>query len=249
MLQTGYLEELEADGTTQAQTRIENLRELLSVARDFERQAEEHTLENFLSHVSLVADIDTAELDGDKITLMTLHSAKGLEFPVVFLAGMEEGIFPHARTLMDDAEIEEERRICYVGITRAQQKLYLTHTKMRTIYGNTVMYKPSRFLDELPQELIKRCTERKKQDYLAGHIEYRPQGKTMLDNLPPAVSAAPSGKGSVDLAAGDKVKHPKWGVGTVVEVRGQGEKQEVKIAFPGNGIRQLMTKYAPLVKI
>lgn len=248
MLRTGYLEELEVEGTTQAETRIENLRELLSVARDFERQDEEHTLENFLSHVSLVADIDTAQLDGEKITLMTLHSAKGLEFPMVFLAGMEEGIFPHSRTLMSDTEIEEERRLCYVGITRAQQKLYLTHTRMRTIYGNSVMYKPSRFIDELPQELIKRCTARKEQAYQASQTEYKPRMKNSLGNLPPVVSS-PTKSATVDLQSGDKVKHPKWGVGTVVEVRGQGEKQEVKIAFPGDGIRQLMTKYAPLAKL
>ena len=120
--------------------------ELVSVAQEFGKTDEENTLANFLERVALVADIDDAELDENKVTLMTLHSSKGLEFPVVFLVGMEEGIFPHTRTLMNEDEVEEERRLCYVGITRAEKKLFVSNTKMRNIYGHTVTYPPSRFL-------------------------------------------------------------------------------------------------------
>ena len=154
--ESGYLAELENEQTPQAEARIENLRELLSVAKEFTAADIADNLENFLSHVALVSDIDTADTSSDKITLMTLHSAKGLEYPVVFIAGLEEGIFPHARTLMNETEIEEERRLCYVGITRAQHKLFITNAKLRTIYGNSVMYPPSRFLKEIPEELVAR---------------------------------------------------------------------------------------------
>ena len=152
---TGYLEELQAERTPQSESRAENLQELISVARDFLKdEGEEKTLARFLEHVALVSDIDDAQLDNDKFTLMTLHSAKGLEFPVVFLAGMEEGLFPHARSLMDDEQMEEERRLCYVGITRAKQILYLTGAKTRTIYGKTNYSMPSRFLEEIPEKLV-----------------------------------------------------------------------------------------------
>ena len=142
MQRTGYQEELELGRNAQDQSRLENLQELLSVAEDFAEKAarngDEASLENFLSEVALVSDIDDAELGDEAVTLMTLHSAKGLEFPTVFLVGMEEGIFPHARTLLDEEEIEEERRICYVGITRAERRLYLSNAKMRMIYGHTL---------------------------------------------------------------------------------------------------------------
>ena len=155
MHKTGYLEELMAERTPQSESRAENLQELISVAQDFLKdEGEEKTLARFLEHVALVSDIDDAQLDNDKFTLMTLHSAKGLEFPVVFLAGMEEGLFPHSRSLMDDEELEEERRLCYVGITRAKQLLYLTGAKTRTIYGQTNYSEPSRFLEEIPDKLV-----------------------------------------------------------------------------------------------
>ena len=152
---TGYLEELQAERTPQSDSRAENLQELISVAQDFLKdEGDEKTLARFLEHVALVSDMDDAQLDNDKFTLMTLHSAKGLEFPVVFLAGMEEGLFPHSRSLMDDEQMEEERRLCYVGITRAKQILYLTSAKTRTIYGQTNYSAPSRFLEEIPEKLV-----------------------------------------------------------------------------------------------
>lgn len=241
---SGYMAELQAEGTIEAEGRIENLRELLTVAKEFATDDIEDNLENFLSHVALVADIDSADLAGERVTLMTLHSAKGLEFAYVFLAGMEEGIFPHSRTLMSETELEEERRLCYVGITRAQRKLYLTNARMRTIYGNSVMYPPSRFLSEVPRELIEAHVP--KNTMLAASQKTSPVAErprlTLIQKDRPPVSSG-------DWKAGDKAQHAKWGIGTVVEVRGTGEEQELKIAFPGQGIRQLVVKFAPLNKV
>jgi len=240
---SGYLAEMEAEQTPQAEARIENLKELLSVAKEFSAGELEDNLENFLSHVALVSDIDSADTTEDRVTLMTLHSAKGLEFPVVFMAGLEEGIFPHARTLMNETEVEEERRLCYVGITRAQRKLFVTNARLRTIYGNSVMYLPSRFLKEIPEELVEKPVV-KREPSSQGRM---PMPSTIVPMSPLPQRAAP--KPDADWKAGDKVEHSKWGTGTVVEVRGSGDSQEVKVAFPGLGIRQLMVKFAPLTKI
>ncbi|MBP2649891.1 MAG: ATP-dependent helicase PcrA [Firmicutes bacterium] len=259
---TGYLAELENEQTPQAEARIENLRELLTVAKNFAKEdGIEPTLENFLSQVALVSDIDTADLSDDKVTLMTLHSAKGLEFPIVFLAGLEEGIFPHARTLMSETEIEEERRLCYVGITRARTKLYLTNARMRTIYGNTVMYPPSRFIGELPEKLVERHLRQavaNKAQNPSYQTARRPVSAAPAPRSTAPASAAPASatarpaatpRTGGDWKAGDKAQHAKWGLGTVVEVRGTGDNQEVKVAFPGMGIRQLMIKFAPLTRV
>ncbi len=239
MIDTGYLAELEEEQSVQAQVRIENLRELLSVAKEFPQNDTEDTLENFLSHVALVTDIDMAQTTNDTVTLMTLHSAKGLEYPIVFLAGMEEGIFPHARTLMNEPELEEERRLCYVGMTRAQHQLYLTNTRQRTIYGNSVMYPPSRFLGEIPPELVKRAIKAEQRNPFSNNINTYQQPRR----------AEPAGKSNFDWHIGDKVRHAKWGVGTIVELRGAGEGQEVGIAFPNEGIKKLLVKYAPLERV
>jgi DNA helicase-2/ATP-dependent DNA helicase PcrA len=243
MNDSGYLAELENERTPQSEARIENLRELLSVAKEFGTTGDAEGLEAFLNHVALVSDIDTAELSGTKVTMMTLHSAKGLEFPVVFLAGLEEGIFPHARTLMNETEIEEERRLCYVGITRAQRKLFITNARVRTIYGNSVMYPPSRFLNELPDELVEKPAARPNR-YSAA---LAPSPAPRLTTMPPKPSAPKSP--TAEWKVGDKAQHNKWGTGTVVEVRGAGDNQEIKVAFPGLGIRQLAVKFAPLTKI
>ena len=245
MNDSGYLAELENEQTPQAEARVENLRELLSVAKEFAAGDLEDNLENFLSHVALVSDIDTAETGSDKVTLMTLHSAKGLEYPVVFLAGLEEGIFPHARTLLNDSEVEEERRLCYVGITRAQRKLFLTNARMRTIYGNTVMYSPSRFLNEIPVDLVDKHIV--KHDRYSAATSPGPTPAAPLKTAAAPVPKAP--RAAEEWRAGDKAEHAKWGVGTVVEVRGSGDNQEVKVAFPGLGIRQLMVKFAPLTRV
>lgn len=255
---TGYLEELENERTPQAQSRIDNLHELISVAQEFAASEEENNLENFLAHVALVSDIDDTELGEDAITLMTLHSSKGLEFPVVFLVGMEEGLFPHARTLMDETEIEEERRLCYVGITRAKEKLFLSSTKMRTIYGNTVTYPPSRFLQEIPAHLVKTIKRQERFSALENFKQVsekysaRPQKLASTFNphsfMPQKPAAAAGGTGT-RFNTGDRVSHSKWGEGMVVSVKDSPDGQEVKVAFAGAGVRSLLTKYAVLKKL
>lgn len=255
---TGYLEELENERTPQAQSRIDNLHELISVAQEFAASEEENNLENFLAHVALVSDIDDTELGEDAITLMTLHSSKGLEFPVVFLVGMEEGLFPHARTLMDETEIEEERRLCYVGITRAKEKLFLSSTKMRTIYGNTVTYPPSRFLQEIPARLVKTIKRQERFSALENFKQVsekysaRPQKPASTFNphsfMPQKPAAAAGGTGT-RFNTGDRVSHSKWGEGMVVSVKDSPDGQEVKVVFAGAGVRSLLTKYAVLKKL
>lgn len=255
---TGYLEELENERTPQAQSRIDNLHELISVAQEFAASEEENNLENFLAHVALVSDIDDTELGEDAITLMTLHSSKGLEFPVVFLVGMEEGLFPHARTLMDETEIEEERRLCYVGITRAKEKLFLSSTKMRTIYGNTVTYPPSRFLQEIPARLVKTIKRQERFSALENFKQVsekysaRPQKPASTFNphsFMPQKPAAAAGDTGTRFNTGDRVSHSKWGEGMVVSVKDSPDGQEVKVAFAGAGVRSLLTKYAVLKKL
>lgn len=256
---TGYLEELENERTPQAQSRIDNLHELISVAQEFAASEEENNLENFLAHVALVSDIDDTELGEDAITLMTLHSSKGLEFPVVFLVGMEEGLFPHARTLMDETEIEEERRLCYVGITRAKEKLFLSSTKMRTIYGNTVTYPPSRFLQEIPARLVKTIKRQERFSALENFKQVsekysaRPQKPASTFNphsfMPQKPAAAAGGTAGTRFNTGDRVSHSKWGEGMVVSVKDSPDGQEVKVAFAGAGVRSLLTKYAVLKKL
>lgn len=256
---TGYLEELENERTPQAQSRIDNLHELISVAQEFAASEEENNLENFLAHVALVSDIDDTELGEDAITLMTLHSSKGLEFPVVFLVGMEEGLFPHARTLMDETEIEEERRLCYVGITRAKEKLFLSSTKMRTIYGNTVTYPPSRFLQEIPARLVKTIKRQERFSALENFKQVsekysaRPQKLASTFNphsfMPQKPAAAAGGTAGTRFNTGDRVSHSKWGEGMVVSVKDSPDGQEVKVAFAGAGVRSLLTKYAVLKKL
>lgn len=240
----------------QDQGRLDNLQELLSVAEDFAKKAarngEEASLENFLADVALVSDIDDAELGEEAVTLMTLHSAKGLEFPVVFLAGMEEGIFPHARTLLDEEEIEEERRLCYVGITRAEKHLYLSSAKMRMIYGHTLSYPPSRFLQEIPRNLLHEYKRPITQKVVLRDTSVQQERKPKAANwfLQPKSSFVPK-ESSVNASfkAGDKVSHKKWGAGTIVAVKDTEDGQEVQVAFAGGGIRSLLTKYAVLEKL
>lgn len=255
---TGYLEELENERTPQAQSRIDNLHELISVAQEFAASEEENNLENFLAHVALVSDIDDTELGEDAITLMTLHSSKGLEFPVVFLVGMEEGLFPHARTLMDETEIEEERRLCYVGITRAKEKLFLSSTKMRTIYGNTVTYPPSRFLQEIPARLVKTIKRQERFSALENFKQvsekysarpHKPASTFNPHSFMPQKPAAAAGGTGTRFNTGDRVSHSKWGEGMVVSVKDSPDGQEVKVAFAGAGVRSLLTKYAVLKKL
>lgn len=268
MEKSGYVAELEKENKIENQTRLENMQEFLSVAKNFEATSEEPTLENFLSTVSLVSDIDNADIEGDSVTLMTMHSAKGLEFPIVFLAGMEEGLFPHARTLMNEAEIEEERRTCYVGITRAERKLYITNAQRRMIFGRGVSYEPSRFISEIPIQYLEEKEAKRTMSFSDGFKGHYGSYKSTNSNYSTggifgktaplsindrAKAVKPAGNAvrpdlSVKWKVGDKAKHAKWGIGTIVSVKGSGEEVELKIAFPGEGIKALMQKYAPITK-
>lgn len=257
LLKTGYLEELQSSKDPQDESRVENLKEMLSVTEEFavkcERNGEEPTLENFLADVALVADIDDAELGEEAVTLMTLHSAKGLEFPNVFLVGMEEGIFPHSRTLMDENEIEEERRLCYVGITRAEKHLFLSNARTRTIYGRTQYYTPSRFLQEVPRNLVHVIKRPVVQRPAMTSQVHKPTAKENANwfeqhkaSFFPRESSAAAG---CSFHVGDKVMHKKWGAGTIVTAKAADDGQEVTVAFAGGGIRSLLTKYAKLEKL
>jgi len=257
MHDSGYVEELQKSTDPLDENRLDNLKEFLSVAKGFATEDMEETLENFLGQVALVADVDKLEMTESRVTMMTLHSAKGLEFPVVFMSGMEEGLFPHSRTLMNDAEVEEERRICYVGITRARRKLYMTNARMRTIYGRTQMFPLSRFLSEIPVELVEKYTGRQ------NHYGFASNGSKAVIVPPPSVSSVvqsplrapapravePKTQGNNAWRVADRAQHAKWGVGTVVEVRGDGARQELKIAFPGQGIKLVVASMAPIVKM
>ena len=240
LLESGYLQELQQEGTIEAQGRLENLDQFLALTLDFEQNSDDRSLAAFLETVALVADIDNYEADAEALVMMTLHSAKGLEFPIVFLVGLEEGLFPHNRALMETKELEEERRLCYVGITRAQHRLYVTHANMRTVFGSRNVSIPSRFLMEMPKESI---------TILKGPANGRAERAEAGENksMPRAASIQP--KKDVDAEGfqpGSKVRHPKWGIGTVITKEGTGSEAQLKVAFPGLGIKVLILAYANL---
>lgn len=240
---TEYREMLKAEKSIEAQSRLENIDEFLSVTKNFEQKSEDKTLVAFLTDLALIADIDQLdqkeeESGGkDAITLMTLHAAKGLEFPVVFLMGLEEGVFPHSRSLMEEAEMEEERRLAYVGITRAEQELYLTNAKMRTLFGRTNMNPESRFIAEIPDDLLENLNE-KKETRATSARKMRPRRGPVSR---PVSYASKTGGDTLNWAVGDKAGHKKWGTGTVVSVKGEGEGTELDIAFPSPvGVKRLL---------
>ncbi len=222
IVETGYQAMLEAEGTDEAYSRLENLRELVTVAKEFEDVTGEESLEAFLQHLALVTDLDTWQEQADRVTLMTLHSAKGLEFAVVFLAGLEEGLFPHARALEEAGGLEEERRLCYVGMTRAKQRLYLSYARTRTIFGSTMPGVPSRFLEEVPTELLTRPAP-----------------------APPVVTWTEEEREIPSFAVGDHVRHASFGEGRVLGVEGEGLRAVVTVQFT-QGVKRLALGYAPL---
>ena len=247
--QTGYLAELQASHDPQDETRLENLAELESVAAEYDRDNEEPTLGGFLERVSLVADADEIPDDDEGVvTLMTLHTAKGLEFPVVFLTGMEDGIFPHVRSLGSESELEEERRLAYVGITRARERLYLTRAVSRSAWGTPMHNPASRFLDEIPAELVE---SRRDEPVLSwsgasGTSAPRPIAPAgSLSRPEPTAGTRPV----VALAIGDRVLHKSFGMGTVTGTSGAGERAEATIDFGSVGTKRLLLRYAPVDKI
>ncbi|HAP9141514.1 TPA: DNA helicase PcrA [Enterococcus faecium] len=254
---SGYLEDLKIQNTLETQARIENLEEFLTVTQEFDKQFEQQNEEDadapeekltvFLNDLALVSDIDNLEEDASQVTLMTLHAAKGLEFPVVFLIGLEEGVFPLSRALMEESELEEERRLAYVGITRAEEALYLTNAFSRTLYGRTQYNRPSRFVEEIDQELLEiegmRPTPKKTPVFAK---------KTAYSYKQPETAVVPSksatGGENNNWKPGDKVKHKKWGLGTVVRVSGTSKDLELDVAFPSQGVKRLLAAFAPIEK-
>ncbi|HGV8358726.1 DNA helicase PcrA [Enterococcus faecium] len=255
---SGYLEDLKIQNTLEAQARIENLEEFLTVTQEFDKQFEQQNEEDadapeekltvFLNDLALVSDIDNLEEDASQVTLMTLHAAKGLEFPVVFLIGLEEGVFPLSRVLMEESELEEERRLAYVGITRAEEALYLTNAFSRTLYGRTQYNRPSRFVEEIDQELLEiegmRPTPKKTPVFAKKTAAYSyKQPETAVVS-----SKSATGGEKNSWKPGDKVKHKKWGLGTVVRVSGTSKDLELDVAFPSQGVKRLLAAFAPIEK-
>jgi DNA helicase-2/ATP-dependent DNA helicase PcrA len=246
---TGYLADLESSADPQDEQRVDNLQELVSVAREFEESrggslGPDGGLGDFLERVALVADADSIpDATGGVVTLMTLHTAKGLEFPVVFVTGLEDGIFPHLRTLGDPVELEEERRLAYVGITRAQQRLYLSRAVTRAAWGTPSYNPPSRFLDEIPRDLVQWERSEPRRESPA-------QARVAARGLARGTLRGGAGNRVVpDLDIGDKVSHDAFGVGTVVETRGAGEKAQAQVDFGSSGVKWLLLRYAPVEKL
>ena len=249
---TGYVEELESqsENNVEAASRLENIQELIGNAREYE------TVDEFLEAVSLVADVDEMAEDDTGVILMTLHTAKGLEFPIVFLVGLEDGVFPHLRSLGDPDEMEEERRLCYVGITRAREHLYLSHAWCRTLWGTSSYNPPSRFLDEIPEELmnslggdqLRRNRSRSSRES-RDRDSFRGPGWRRDDMVETAIRRSqPTSTGAEDMAlrAGEDVIHDKWGEGVIISVTGSGDKAEAHVRFPSVGEKRLLLAWAPL---
>jgi DNA helicase-2/ATP-dependent DNA helicase PcrA len=255
--QSGYLAELRASQDPQDETRVENLAELVAVAREFDEgraeTGEPAGLEDFLEQVSLVADADEIP-DSDEaeaagvVTLMTLHTAKGLEFPVVFLTGLEDGTFPHLRSLADPRELEEERRLAYVGITRAQERLHLSRAAVRSAWGQPQYFPGSRFLDEIPEGLV--AWERTDAASDAARFGRRTSAPAVATLAARPGVRSPGNRAVPVLAAGDRVTHDAFGLGTVLRVEGQGERALAHVDFGADvGVKRLLLRYAPVEKL
>jgi len=256
---SGYRASLEADRSVEADGRLENLGELLGAAQDF------GDVDEFLEQVALVSDTDDIEEEDASVILMTMHSAKGLEYPVVFVIGMEDGIFPHMRSIGDPEELEEERRLAYVGITRAEQRLHLTHAASRNLYGSNQYNPPSRFLDEIPAELVdeeestasrRRSGTRRGQDRWAEHREVRVEramaaGQSLGTGIaaPKTPGRKSTGAHELGLKVGDDVMHTTWGEGVIIMVEGQGDNAEAVVRFPSVGEKRVLLSWTPLEKI
>jgi DNA helicase II / ATP-dependent DNA helicase PcrA len=237
MEDSGYVRELQAEETHDARARIENLQELIGVAREYEGSDAEASLSGFLTNVALISDLDALDPESSYVTLMTMHGAKGLEFSHVFLTGLEEGVFPHSRALTDMTELEEERRLAYVGVTRAMDRLFLSYAQRRALFGNTYAYPKSRFIEEMPGL-----------DVLESDsvVLPRPSGGRWREV---AIHESAGAGMNMNLHDGDKVRHPKWGEGTIRGLVGAGGDGLVTIDFPNVGQKMLMLKYAPLEKV
>lgn len=244
MQDSGYVEDLQKQGTDEAQNRLENIQELYNAVQQFEEESLEATLESFLATASLSSDLDDMQ-EGSRLSLMTLHAAKGLEFPVVFLVGLEQGLLPHSRTLNDPVAVEEERRLCYVGITRAQERLYLTHACERRLWGSREPAIRSQFLTEIPEELLtsKKLTDRVSSNQSVGISQKRSRGNQ--DATDERVSTSQS----QNWAVGDRILHKTFGIGEITHIFGSGNKISLAIKFPSLGSKIIDPKIAALQRL
>ncbi|MBI5678416.1 MAG: UvrD-helicase domain-containing protein, partial [Planctomycetes bacterium] len=253
--ETKYIEFLRESDEKESKDRIANVEELVNAAHEYDLNYSEGVLQGFLEEVALVSDADELEDDVDAVTLMTLHTAKGLEFPVVFITGMEEGLLPHAESKDLDEELEEERRLCYVGITRAMKELFLTHARRRTRYGQMNPSIASRFLDEIPEEIIDKIDKtNRKYAFNTFNADNKTVYDTMLkfdfNDIDTHDLISPSSEDdSVSFSSGEVVRHPVFGIGRVLEVCGSKEKTSVRVSFNISGTKHLMLAYAKLEKV
>jgi DNA helicase-2/ATP-dependent DNA helicase PcrA len=258
---SGYLIELQEERTIEAEGRLENLAELVGSAEGAE------SIDQFLEQVSLVSDADEIDGDDSQVVLMTVHAAKGLEFPAVFIMGLEEGVFPHLRSIGEPDEMEEERRLAYVAITRARERLYLSHAWSRTLYGGTQYNPPSRFLAEIPERLVEAIEQRRASrggrtygsgGYSSGGYGSRGAGidanrdrivKRALQGSSTGTGPAKHGAEAMGLKVGDDVVHATFGEGVILLIEGDGDKAETVIRFPGVGEKRLLLSWAPIKKV
>jgi DNA helicase-2/ATP-dependent DNA helicase PcrA len=270
---SGMLAALRASDDPQDASRIENVMELVAVGREFGEENPAGTLSEFLEKVALVADADSvpaADGSGGVVTLMTLHTAKGLEYPVVFVTGLEEGTFPHMRSLESVQDLEEERRLAYVGLTRARERLYLTRAEVRSSWGAPQYFSASRFAEEIPAELVEwRRSEtstaslRAKADRYGSRVGgwsstygarsddgdlYSRTGAATTRRIPPSPPGAPA-SAALGLEVGDRVSHDQYGLGTVVVLEGEGKNAVAKVDFGSAGVKRLLLRFAPMTKL
>ncbi len=246
---TGYIKELERENTIESQTRIENIKEFISVAIDFEMRTGESNLEEFLANVALLSDVDKTSDTTNVVTMMTVHSAKGLEFPVVFVVGMEDGLFPIARALDSESELEEERTLCYVAVTRAEKLLFITNARVRTIYGNVNYTLPSRFIEEMGDAIEKKEKKSIKEQLISvKDFTAKKEKRETFAPRPFVIQAQskPQGDKNLDVNVGDKVKHKKFGIGTIVQIKDRDNDKELVISFDGEGLKRLLLSIAPI---
>lgn len=258
---TGYLDRLKKDNSLESDARIENLEEFYSITQNFDKVAEEDaTLLEFLTDLSLLAPTDEMEEETKEVTLMTLHSAKGLEYPYVFIIGMEETIFPLIRQDSDEEDLEEERRLAYVGITRAEQKLFLTNASSRMLYGRRLYNRTSSFIQELDDEVVEIERPERAASYQTGDYSNPFKKKQKISGVKEFKATPTSrrrkkaqnagvGAENIDWQTGDKAKHKKWGIGTVIQIKGEGSDMQLDIAFPSEGIKSLLASFAPIEKV
>jgi DNA helicase-2/ATP-dependent DNA helicase PcrA len=255
LTESGYMAELRAERTEEAQSRLENLQELVNVTSEFDATSDDPTLGAFLEAVALVSDVDSMKDEGESVTLMTLHSSKGLEFPFVFLAGMEEGVFPHSRSLGNDRELEEERRIAYVGMTRAREQLILSYATRRSQFGQSNFNRPSRFLHDVPSELLDTSRANLRGGGGSGDSPWSPTQAVVVPRRTGGYEVAepestPKAAWTPPFSTGQKVRHGKFGVGIVVSVAPLKNDVEVTVAFPGvTGVKKLVQSLAKLEAI